>query len=211
MRVFSYGLGFSLALGFGVGLGGGCAASATKDNSAGVGGAGASGPGGTGAGTTGSATANGGATLTGSGGSTGSVLPDGGLPDGLAACTTFTAQAQQAPAAMLIVLQRSASMSNTGKWSASQTAIVGAIDEDVFDTMSLGADCVPQSRTSAPPACLCPGLFGQRILQWLSSRRASPVGTHQRDSAPGPDRGRGHAQVQRVQRSPPRHRPVAER
>ena len=159
MRVFSYGLGFSLALGFGVGLGGGCAASATKDNSAGVGGAGAAGPSGTGAGaTTGSATANGGATLTGSGGSTGAGLLDGSTPDGLAACTTFTAQAQQAPAAMLIVLQRSASMTTNGKWPAAQQALIQAIDEDVFDTMSVGLTAFPVG-TTPPPACL-DGLFG---------------------------------------------------
>jgi hypothetical protein len=93
-------------------------------------------------------------TSSGTGGSTGTALQDADVPDGLAACTKFSAQAQQAPAAMLIVLQRSASMAGTtGKWPAAQQAIVQAIDEDVFDTMSLGLSAFPVGTTPAP-ACL---------------------------------------------------------
>lgn len=141
MRVSRHALGFTLALGFGLGLGGGCAASGGKATSAGTGG-------------TGNHTGMGGTTLTGSGGA---GIPDADVPDGLGACTTFTAQAQQAPAALLIVLQRSSSMINSGKWPAAQSAIVQAIDEDVFDTMSLGFAGFPSGYTGAPD-CLCPGL-----------------------------------------------------
>jgi hypothetical protein len=154
MRVFSYGLGFTLALGFGLGLGGGCAAASTNANT-GVTGSGGSGTGATTTASTGSG--NGGEPLAGSGGSTGVGLTDGSVPDGLAACTTFTAVAQQAPAAMLIVLQRSASMSTNGKWPAAQSALVQAIDEDVFDTMSVGLTAFPVGTTPAP-ACL-DGIF----------------------------------------------------
>jgi len=73
---------------------------------------------------------------------------------GLAACTTFSAEAKLAPAAMLIVLDRTASMSQLGKWDAAKTAIVDAIDKDVFDTMSLGMSTFP-SPTSVPgPDCI---------------------------------------------------------
>src|SRR6185312_3789454 len=122
MRVY-YGLGITLALSIGVGLGGACSATGSRTSSGGLGG--------NGAGTTSSSGPGG--SLTGTGG--GSGLGDGGLPDGLAACTMFSAEAQQAPAAMLIVLQRSSSMINNGKWPAAQGAVVQAIDENVFDTM----------------------------------------------------------------------------
>ena len=81
--------------------------------------------------------------------------PDTIDPD--AACAKFTAEAKQSPAAMLIVLDRSASMGNTGKWSAAQLAVVSAIDKDVFDSMSLGLVTFPTS-FGDPPACLCMGL-----------------------------------------------------
>src|ERR1700679_3487880 len=112
MRVYGWRLGVTLVLSAALGLGGACSATGAKTSSGGLGGSGAgttssSGPGGS---------------LTGTGG--GSGLQRAGGPDGLAACTTFSAQAQQAPAAMLIVLQRSASMSTSGKWTAAQQAII---------------------------------------------------------------------------------------
>lgn len=73
-------------------------------------------------------------------------------------CAKFSASADQAPAAMLVVLDRSASMSQLNKWGAAQLALVQAIDKDVFDTMSLGLSVFPSGYTGAPD-CLCPG-FG---------------------------------------------------
>lgn len=150
MQLWHYGLGFSLALGAGVG--GGCAAGG-RNNVTGTGGA-TTGPSGSGnAGSGGVMFTTG---ITGSGGTTGSAGGDAGAPDGFGACSKFSAEAKQAPAAMLIVLDRSASMSLLNKWGTAQLAIVQAIDEDVFDTMSLGMSVFPSGYVGAPD-CLCPG------------------------------------------------------
>jgi hypothetical protein len=116
------------------------ACSATEEDDSPTDGTGGSGAGGPGA-------------STGIGGFGSSAGGAGGLdPD--AACAKFTAEAKQSPAAMLIALDRSASMSTSQKWAAAQLAVVGAIDKDVFDTMSLGLVSFPQSFVD-PPQCLC--------------------------------------------------------
>lgn len=137
MRLWQLGLGFSLAVGLGIALGGGCAANNTPGTT-----------------TTGGSGGGGGSTITitGSGGG----LIDAGGSDGFAECAKFNAEAKQAPAAMLIVLDRSASMSLLGKWGTAQLAIIQAIDKDVFDTMGLGLSTFPASYVGAPE-CLCPG------------------------------------------------------
>jgi hypothetical protein len=125
-------LGVSMGAAFGA-----CAAS--SGGAAGAGGAG-------GAGATG-----------GAGGSTGGFDLDADTPDGLspdAACGTFLAEAKQAPAAMLIVLDKSASMTTQNKWGTAQLSVVSAIDQDVFDTMSLGLVTFPHSYVD-PPQCFC--------------------------------------------------------
>ena len=167
MRVWSYGLGFTLALG--LGLGGGCSATGSKASSIGLGGSG------TGTTTTGAGngTGTGGTSSTGMGGGSTTGLLDASVPDGLASCTTFTAQTQQAPAAMMIVLQRSSSMINSGKWPASQTAIVKAIDEDVFDTMSLGFAWGSPRATRAPPTASA--RVSAPTLRRLAAVPASPA------------------------------------
>jgi hypothetical protein len=130
MRLWHCGLGFSLSLA--IGLGFGC--SATSGNPSATGGAGA--------GTSSSSSGEGGGFTTGvgSGG-------DGG------SCATFSATAKQASAAMLFVLDRSASMSQQGKWDTAQLAIVQAIDKDAFDSVWMGMTVFPASYTAAP-ACL---------------------------------------------------------
>jgi hypothetical protein len=94
----------------------------------------------------------------------------GGSDGGPAACVTFSGVAKQLPAAMLIVLDASASMTTTvsggqpaiiSKWGAAQQAVVGAIDEGVFDSMSLGLVTFPSSFVD-PPACLC-NHIGQQL------------------------------------------------
>jgi len=77
---------------------------------------------------------------------------------GFEGCAKFSASADLAPAAMLVLLDRSASMSQANKWGVAQLALVQALDKDVFDTMSLGLSTFPSSYTGAPN-CLCPG-FG---------------------------------------------------
>jgi hypothetical protein len=58
---------------------------------------------------------------------------------------------------MLFVLDRSASMSLLNKWGTAQLALIQAIDNDIFDTMSLGLSVFPSGYEGAPD-CLCPGL-----------------------------------------------------
>jgi hypothetical protein len=142
MRLWQYGVGFVLALDLGLAAGAGCAAGGTP----------ATGAAGTG-GSSSSSTGNGGGFVTSSSSSGGD---DASVPDGFGACAKFNAEAKQAPAAMLVVLDRSASMSQVGKWGTAQLALVQAIDKDVFDTMSMGMSLFPSGYTGAPD-CLCPG------------------------------------------------------
>jgi hypothetical protein len=126
----------------GVGLGIGCAAS-NNDTTSGSGGSGA-----------GSATSSG---TQGTGGTDSDAGFDANNQDGFnpdAACAQFTKEAKQAPAAILFVLDKSASMSTQSKWATSQLAVVAAIDKDEFDTASLGLITFPQSYVN-PPQCLC--------------------------------------------------------
>ena len=171
MALWHYGLGFSLALGVGMAAGGGCAAGG-KGNVAGTGGSGA----------TGSASGTGGEVMltTSTGGPAGST----GAGGGLGACSKFSAEAKQAPAAMLIVLDRTASMANSNKWGAAQIAIVQAIDKDVFDTMSLGMLTFP-SPTSVPgPDCIFnfPIYCGVSALPQVA---VNPAGTTKSSDATG--------------------------
>ncbi len=55
---------------------------------------------------------------------------------------------------MLVLLQASSSMNLSNKWPASQQAVVQAIDEDVFDTMSLGLMAWPSTTPITGPACI---------------------------------------------------------
>ena len=69
-------------------------------------------------------------------------------------CAKFTKAATQQPAAMLFVLDASASMKDQNKWGAAQGAVASAIDANAFDSMSLGISTFPSSFTD-PPQCLC--------------------------------------------------------
>jgi hypothetical protein len=48
-------------------------------------------------------------------------------------------------------------MANSGKWPAVKSALVGALDEDVFDSSLLGLSAFPSGYAGAPD-CLCPTL-----------------------------------------------------
>jgi len=77
------------------------------------------------------------------------VVPDGMLtPD--STCAYFSTQAKQTPTAMMIVLDRSSSMSTNSKWNAAQQAIIKAIDSPAFDNMSLGLLAYPAFMVAAP-------------------------------------------------------------
>lgn len=136
------GVGLGLSLSVGIGIGAGCSAGGNRTTGAG-------GSGGEGW-TSGSGNSGNSGQSSSGNGVGGFNMGDAGLP----ACATFSAKAQQAPAAMLIVLDGSASMTTSGKWSAAQLAVISAIDKDIFDTMSLGLTVFPSSY-SDPPQCLC--------------------------------------------------------
>ena len=91
-------------------------------------------------------------TTTGQGGSFNTTGAGG--EGGFQGCASFTEEAVQQPAAMLIVLDKSASMTTNQKWATAQLAVVSAIDNDAFDSMSLGLVAFPASFTQ-PPECLC--------------------------------------------------------
>jgi hypothetical protein len=157
MRFWRYGFGFSVTVGLGWALVNGCSAGGNGNAGATTSGSGGSTGGSAGVGLTTSNT-------TGTTMSTGTTFPvstsasttgaggAGGALAGLDACATFHAQTQQAPAAMLVVLQASASMGGA-KWTAAHDAIVAAIGDSVFDTMSIGLTAFPVGTTPAP-ACL---------------------------------------------------------
>jgi hypothetical protein len=76
----------------------------------------------------------------------GGDMTDTGLP----ACASGQYEARQAPAAMLVLLQRSGSMSQNNKWVFAAQAIVQALDQPVFDTMSVGFMAAPSSLVNGP-------------------------------------------------------------
>ncbi len=84
---------------------------------------------------------------------------EGGADAPFAGCATSTIDGKPLDAAMLIVLDRSASMAEGNKYAAAQLAIVSAIDKDPFDTMSLGLLVFPQATDVPGPACLLGGSF----------------------------------------------------
>ncbi len=181
MRRSRYGLGLVLALAGGMGLAVGCAAGSSRNivgstgtgaSGAGASGAGASGTGPSGAGASATGPASTG-TLSGGGGMGGSPVTDLGVPDGFGACAKFSAAAQQDPAAMLIVLQGSASMTTSGKWTAAGQAIIQAIDNDIFDTMSIGLTSFPNGTTPAP-ACLH-GLYKNVYCSYYTGGTSDPL------------------------------------
>lgn len=94
-----------------------------------------------------------GGNTTGQGGSSFSNVASTSGSGGQKACAKFTEEAELAPAAMLVALDMTASMTGQ-KWSTSQLAVVSAVDKDVFDTMSLGLVTFPVS-FSQPPKCVC--------------------------------------------------------
>ncbi|MCA9646982.1 MAG: VWA domain-containing protein [Polyangiaceae bacterium] len=139
-----------------------CSASDTSGGSGGGAGSGGAGNGGSSA--FGGSGGDGGLGATDAGGGTGGLDPD-------ASCGRFTAAAEQIPAAMLVVLDRSRSMTTNSKWPTAQQAIVQAIDNDAFDDLSLGLLAYPSS-TVAGPACL----FNLPVACGVSALPQVPIG-----------------------------------
>jgi hypothetical protein len=78
----------------------------------------------------------------------GDVALDTAPTDG--ACAGETHIAEQAPASLVFVLDGSESMNSGGKWSSAALAIISAIDQDSFDTMSLGLLVSPNGTVTGP-------------------------------------------------------------
>jgi hypothetical protein len=72
-----------------------------------------------------------------------SVNPESG-------CASSAYEAKQAPAALLIVLDKSSSMANGNKWAYAGQAIVKAIDQPAYDTMWLGLYAAPTGNVQGP-------------------------------------------------------------
>ena len=82
-----------------------------------------------------------------------------------AGCATGNFRAEFAPMAMLVVLDGSGSMAASNKYADAQQAIVTALDEDAFDSASLGLLIYPTGNVTGPAcvfnlpvACEVPGL-----------------------------------------------------
>jgi hypothetical protein len=83
-----------------------------------------------------------------------SVPHDGVDQDGpFQGCAEATYDAVQEPASMLVVLDRSSSMAMQNKWTFAAQAVVQALDDDAFDSMTLGLYAAP-SGTVTGPACI---------------------------------------------------------
>jgi hypothetical protein len=74
-------------------------------------------------------------------------------PDADLSCVTATYEGEQQPAAFLVVLDRSSSMSQNNKWTFAAQAIVAALDQDVFDDLYVGLYSAPSGEV-AGPACV---------------------------------------------------------
>ena len=104
-------------------------------------------------GNSGSSGSSGSSGNSGSSGTAGSGFFDGPNDANLTAdtaCAEFTAEAKQTPAAMQVVIDKSTSMAQAGKWTAAQTAIVTAIDASAFDDLTLGLLAYPAMDVAGP-------------------------------------------------------------
>jgi hypothetical protein len=91
-----------------------------------------------------------------SGGGDSALFGDVGLDSAFNAdsgCATGKFAAQFLPAAMLVLLDGSGSMAAANKYAFAQQAIVSAIDEDAFDSASLGLMIYPTGNVTACSTC----------------------------------------------------------
>ena len=85
-------------------------------------------------------------------------------------CIRDRVEAKQAPLAMLVVLDKSTSMAQAGKWTAAQLAIVQAIDTAGFDNLALGMLLYPAGDVPGP-ACV----FGLSVSCGVSALPQVPI------------------------------------
>ncbi len=136
----------------------------------------------------------GGPSATGAGGSTGATGGQGGTGAGAGtagaggvggiggvggtagaggnACAQFTAEAQQTPAAMMIVLDRSSSMITGGRWNASREAIIAAVDQDASDGLNIGLLAYPSDPVPSPQ---CAALLTPTVMCGVPPLEQVPI------------------------------------
>ena len=119
-------------------------------------------------------------------------------------CGGATYEAHQAPAAMLVLLDRSASMADNNKFVFAAQAIVQAIDQDVFDTMSVGLMAAPTGTINGPAcifnlpvACAAPPFPQVDLAAGGTQKSSDPNGVRHKIKAwltnNTPDQGAGDA------------------
>jgi hypothetical protein len=126
-------------------------------------------------------------------------------PDGaFESCAEATVTAEQKPAAMLVVLDRSASMAQNNKYAFAAQAIVQALDQDVFDAVEVGLYVAPTGSVAGPScilnlpvACQAPP-FPQIDLATAGNDKSSSAAGVRRDirdwlAGNAPDSGIGDA------------------
>jgi len=119
-------------------------------------------------------------------------------------CAEATYAGEQEPAAMLVVLDKSSSMAQGGKWTAAAQAIVQALDKDVFDSVHLGLYAAPSAALTGPEcifglpvSCLAPPFPQIDLTLAGASKSTDPNGVRRgiKDwfSTNSPDTGLGDA------------------
>lgn len=98
-------------------------------------------------------------------------------------CAEASYAGEQVPAAMMVVLDKSSSMAQGGKWTAAAQAIVQALDKDVFDSIHLGLYAAPSSSLTGPScifglpvSCLAPPFPQIDLLLAGSAKSTDSVG-----------------------------------
>lgn len=119
-------------------------------------------------------------------------------------CAAVEIAGKQAPAALLVLLDRSSSMSEGSKWAAAAQAIIQAIDQDAFDNMSIGLLAAPSSVVKGPQcifgfpvSCGVPP-FPQVDLQLAGAQKSTAASGVRREIrnwllSNSPDQGLGDA------------------
>ena len=102
-------------------------------------------------------------------------------------CAAVEVSARQAPAALLVLLDRSSSMADGNKWAAAAQAIVQAIDQDAFDNMTIGLMAAPSGTVKGPQcvfnlqvSCVAPP-FPQVDLQAAGTLKSTAASGVRRD------------------------------
>jgi hypothetical protein len=100
-----------------------------------------------------------------------------------AGCATGNFRAQFRKAALLVVLDGSGSMAMANKYADAQQAIVTAIDEDAFDSASIGLLIYPTGNVTGPAcvlnlpvACQVPGLSQVPLVPAGTTKSTDPTG-----------------------------------